>query len=235
MVSCGYEALDRAIAGRLAGSLTGPPSDERRHWTVRFIAYDPAHDGIWVEPLDEDDQPLDALIEDRSAVEASIGFDQNRYAFQTRIERRESHYWLTESLIVEAVLLGGPIELFVANRRAHPRYLVPDTGSVFTQITFPVPLRVKPWDVSAGGISFLCPRDTAVLKLRRDSIVSFTLNHRGRTISGKASVRFTRLLSDRVIKMGAQFIADSFDQASQSNLKLFLVDMSRLARPLKTT
>ena len=235
MVSCGYEVLDRAIAGRMPGFLTTAQS--QLEWQVRFLAYDAEHDGIWVEPLDESRQPLDPLIAAGSQVQAAIGIDHNRYAFLTGIDRREMHFWLTESTMVEAVLLGGPIELFVAERRAHVRFLVPDTSGTLAQLTFRsalMPLRVKPWDISAGGVSFLCPRDPAALKLKRDDVVSFTLNHRGGAIAGKAQVRFTRLLSDRVLKFGAEFILASLDAASQKSLSLFLADMARLARPRKT-
>ncbi|HSZ55078.1 MAG TPA: hypothetical protein VK797_05425 [Tepidisphaeraceae bacterium] len=236
MVSCGYEVLDRAIAGRMGGVLTAP-ADAQPEWQVRFLAYDAELEGIWVEPLDESCQPLDPLIAAGSQVQAAIGIDHNRYAFSTRIDRREMHFWLTESTMVEAILLGGPIELFVAERRACPRYLVPDTSGTLAQLTFRsalTPLRVRPWDISAGGVSFLCPRDAAALKLKRDDLVSFTLNHRGGAIAGKANVRFTRLLSDRVLKFGAKFIPDSLDAASQKSLGLFLADMARLARSRKS-
>ena len=236
MTSCGYDVLDRAIAGRVSGVLSAG-DDARQQWPIRFLAYDGQYDGIWVEPLDESHLPLDALISTAAAAQAAIGIDRNRYAFSTRIERREMHFWLTESTTVEAVLLGGPIELYVADRRAHPRFLVPDNSGTFAQLMLRLslsPLRVQPWDISAGGVSFLCPRDRAALKLKSDDIISFTLTHRGGTIAAKASVRFTRLLSDRVLKFGARFLLDSFDQSSQKSLTVCLSDMERLARPRKT-
>lgn len=236
MTSCGYDVLDRAIAGRMPGVLSAA-DDAQRQWQIRFLAYDAQDEGIWVEPLDESRQPLDGLISTAAPVQAAIGIDRSRYAFPTRIERREMHFWLTESTTVEAVLLGGPIELYVADRRAHPRFLVPDNSGTFAQLMLRLslsPFRVQPWDISAGGVSFLCPRDPAALKLKRDDIISFTLTHRGGAIAGKANVRFTRLLSDRVLKFGARFISDSFDQSSQKSLTTCLSDMERLARPRKT-
>jgi hypothetical protein len=236
MTSSGYEVLDRAIAGRMGGELSADPGQQGQ-WPVRFLAYDSDRDGIWVEPLDESRRPLDGLIAQATPIQAAIGIDHNRYAFSTRIERREMHYWLTDSMMLEAVLLGGPIELFVADRRAHPRFLVPDNSGTVAQLKLRMsisPLRVKPWDISAGGASFLCSRDPAALKLKPDEVISFTLNHRGGAIAGKAKVRFTRLLSDRVLKLGTQFIANSLDEASQKGLNLFLADMERLARPRKS-
>jgi hypothetical protein len=236
MVSCGYEVLDRAIAGRMPVVLTAQP-DERREWPVRLLAYDAGQEGIWVQPLDESHQDFDAFISSGSAIQAAIGIDHSRYAFLTRIDRREMHYWLTETMMVEAVLLGGPIELFVAERRAHPRFLFPDASNILAQLTsrFSVsPLKVKPWDVSAGGISFLCPRDAASLPLKRDHPISFWLNYRGRAIVAKGTVRFTRSLTERIIKLGVEFIPDSLDDDARTNLQFLLIDMNRLARPRKT-
>jgi hypothetical protein len=233
MIGSADAILDRAIAGRMAGTLTEPP-DERRQWQVRFLAHGVEHDGIWIEPLDEAKQSLDPHIAGGCAVQVAICLDHARFAFRSSIIRRNKHFWLTESMMFEALLLRGPIELFEAERRAHRRFLVPDANNIFTQITCPTslfPLRVKTWDLSEGGVSFLCPRDTAAMRLGRDETIEFSINYRGRTTAGRGLVRFSRFLTERVIKIGVELDRDSMNEPSHQNLQHFLSDAARLARP----
>ena len=91
-------------------------------------------------------------------------------------------------------------------------------------------LRVRPWDLSAGGISFLCPRDASVLKLRANDPLNFVISYRGRTIAGGGTARFTRMLTERIVKVGVQFQADTIDTLSGDNLHYLLDDVARLER-----
>jgi hypothetical protein len=233
MIGSASEILDRATTGRMAGVLSVPP-DERRQWQVRFLAGDDEYEGVWVEPVDEAKQPLDTLIASGCTVQVAICLDHRRFAFRSSIVRRNKHFWLTESMMFKALLLRGPIELFEADRRRHRRYLLPDANNIFAQITCPTslcPLRVKAWDLSEGGVSFLCPRDQAAMRLGLDDSIDFTINYRGRTAAGRGVVRFSRFLTDRVLKIGVQFDHDSISEPSQQNLQHLLTDAARLARP----
>ena len=239
MTVCTPDLLERAIAGRLAGTLTVPP-DEREQWQVRFLARDAAHDGVWVEPIDDSRRPLDSVIARGLPVQVALCLDHARHAFRTQVVRRNKHFWLTQSMMFQALLLRGPIEPFPAERRAHPRYQVPDGSHIFAQILprgsastaaalFPV--RVRPWDASATGLSFICPRENAVMGLKPNDTLDVLLNYRGRTIRAAASVRFTRFLTERVIKTGVRLIQPSMDPSSQENYHFFLTEVIRLARP----
>src|SRR5579863_10324772 len=109
--------LDRVIDGHMPAALTVPP-DESRQWPLRFLANEEEHEGVWVEPLNGSGRLLDPLIASGSSVQVAICIDRSRFAFNTSILRRIKHFWLTESTVVEAVLLSGPFELFAADRRS---------------------------------------------------------------------------------------------------------------------
>lgn len=233
MTVCSTDLLERVIAGRLAGTLTVPP-DEREQWQVRFLAYDAAREGVWVEPINDARRPLDPFIAAGTPVRVAICLDHARHAFDTRIVRRNKHFWLTESMMFNAIQLRGPVELYPAERRAHARFQVPDGSHVFAQITpegsmFPV--RVRPWDAGAGGVSFICPRENAVMGLKPDAKVQLLLNYRGRTIRAAGTVRFNRFITERVIKTGVALDASSMDDSDRQNFSLFLGEVVRLARP----
>jgi c-di-GMP-binding flagellar brake protein YcgR len=227
MTSCIPDLLDRVLAGRLPGTLA-VASDPRQQWQVKFLARDAINDGVWVEPMGEAQRPLDPIIARGAAVEVAFCLNHARYAFQTQIVRRNKHFWLN------ALLLMGPVELYPAERRAHPRFQVPDGSQIFAQVTCPgalFPVNVKPWDLSAGGISFMSPRENGVMALKAGNVIDLKLAYRGRPISAKASVRFSRFITERVIKTGAQFVPDAMDAVASENLEFFLTDMARLVRP----
>src|SRR5579859_4322288 len=113
--------LDRAIAGRLPGMLC-ITHDPKHQWPLRFLAHEPVHNGIWIEPLADAQSPLDSVIASGAQIEVALCQNHTRHAFRTTIVRRNKHFWLTESMMFNAVLLRGPIQLYPADRRAHVRY-----------------------------------------------------------------------------------------------------------------
>ncbi|HEY8749290.1 MAG TPA: hypothetical protein VIM11_15005 [Tepidisphaeraceae bacterium] len=233
MIRCNLELLERAVAGRFGGTLSVLP-DIRQQWQVRFLAHDADHEGVWVEPLGGNQAPLDSAIGRGDMVEVALCQNHSRHAFRAQIVRRNKHFWLTETMMFNALLLRGPIELTPAERRANPRYQVPDGSQIFAQIRHPralAPIRVRPWDLSEGGVSFMCPRETGIMALKPDDQVELELIYRGRTISSRVSVRFSRFITERVIKTGAQFVQDEMSLLSRESLKFFLTDMARLVRP----
>jgi c-di-GMP-binding flagellar brake protein YcgR len=233
MVRTQPDLLDRAVTGRLAGALA-VPTDSRQQWQVRFLAREPIQGGIWVEPLGDSQAPLDSVIARGLPVEVALCQNHARHAFRTTIVRRNKHFWLSETMMFNALLLKGPVQLFPAERRANPRYQVPDGSHILAQIQCPgsfTPLLVRPWDLSAGGASFLCPRESTVTALKPDDVLQLKITHRAQHIAAKASVRFTRFLTDRIIKTGVRFDPDSIDPSSAHHLRCFLTDLQRLARP----
>jgi hypothetical protein len=233
MTSCIPDLLERALNTRLAGSLT-VVSDSRQQWQVKLLARDSVHEGIWVEPLGESQRSLDPVIARGGLVEVAFCLKHTRHAFRTQIVRRNKHFWLTETMLFNALLLRGPVEVYPAERRAHPRYQVPDGSQIFAQVGCPgalFPVNVKPWDLSAGGMSFMCPRENEIMALKPGNLIDLKLVYRGRPIVCKASIRFSRFITERVIKTGAQFVSEAMESESQDHLRFFLADMVRLVRP----
>jgi c-di-GMP-binding flagellar brake protein YcgR len=233
MVRTQPDLLDRAVTGRLAGALA-VPTDSRQQWQVRFLAREPIQGGIWVEPLGDSQAPLDSVIARGLPVEVALCQNHARHAFRTTIVRRNKHFWLSETMMFNALLLKGPVQLFPAERRANPRYQVPDGSHILAEIHCPgsfTPVRVRPWDLSAGGASFLCPRESTVTALKPGDTLKLKITHRNQSISAEGPVRFTRFLTDRIIKTGLHFDPASLDGSSQHNLHTFLTDLQRLTRP----
>lgn len=232
MTAVKQDILDRAIAARLIGSLTS--AIDPTPWPVRLLVRGVESEGLWLHPVEETGKhSLNATIAAGAAVELTVAMEHVRFAAKSQIIKRDRHFWLTQEMMFSAILLRGPVELKAVERRAHPRYRVPDGTSTFAQITCGgsiFPLRVRPWDLSAGGISFLCPRDATVLKLRQDDGLNFVISYRGRTIAGSGITRFTRMLTERVVKVGLQFQPDSIDTLSSENLRYLLDDVARLER-----
>ncbi len=225
--------LDRAVTGRLSGTLS-LPQDARQQWPVRFLAHEPVQSGIWVEPMGENQSSLDSVIAAGAQVEIALCHSHTRHAFRTTIVRRNKHFWLSETMMFNALLLRGPVRLYPAERRAHNRYLVPDGSHIVSTIVCPgafTPTRVTPWDICPAGVSFLCPRETVVTALKPEDTLQLNITTRGKSISAQATVRFSRFLTDRVIKVGVKFLSASLDEISQHQLVSFISDLQKLARP----
>ena len=233
MISSKQDHLDRAITGRLSGVLSAP-ADARHQWVVRFLAHEPVHNGIWIESLGENQSALDAIIAAGSKVEVALCQNHRRHAFSTTIVRRNKHFWLAETMMFNALLLRGPVQLYPADRRAHVRYQVPHGSHIVSTILCPggfTPVRVTPWDICPAGVSFVCPRETAVTALKPDDALGLKITTRGRAIDAKATVRFSRFLTDRVIKVGLEFQAGMMEETSKQQLNSFIADLQRLVRP----
>ena len=234
MVRTQPSLLDRAITGRAPGTLS-LPADPKHQWPVRFLSHEPVHNGIWVEPLGDSQSAIDSVIASGSLVEIALCQNHTRHAFRTTIVRRNKHFWLTEMMMFNALLLRGPVQLYPAERRAHLRYQVPDHSHTVCALICPnafTPTRVTPWDICPAGVSFLCPRETAVTALKPDDTLTVKITTRGKSISAKAVVRFSRFLTDRVIKVGMRFHPASIDQPSHDHLVSFISDLQKLARPI---
>lgn len=232
MTILGNDVLDRAISERVNATLSVPGETDRQ-WQIRLALAAPDQDGLWAQPLDDPHRVLDDFIAPGIEMKVAIGFERSRHAFLTQILKRNKHLWLNQATMVEALLLRYPAEVSVEDRRAHPRLLVPDGTNVAAQIVCGsalLPLPVKMWDVSEGGVALLCPRDANVLGLQRGDRFSFVITAQGQKISGSAQMCFSRPLSAKILKVGAQFLADSMDAASQAALQHLLAELTRVER-----
>ncbi|HXE54966.1 MAG TPA: PilZ domain-containing protein [Tepidisphaeraceae bacterium] len=226
------DVLDRAIAERANATLS-VPGETDREWQIRLAQAAADQDGMWVQPMDDPHRVLDDFIAHGIEMKVAIGFDRSRYVFLTQLLKRNKHLWLNQATMVEAVLLRYPAEVSIEDRRAHPRLPVPDGSNVAAQIVCGsalLPISVKVWDVSEGGLALLCPRDTNVLALKRGDRFAFTLTEHGRKMAGSAQMCFSRPLSAKILKIGAQFVPETLDATSQETLAHLLGELTRIER-----
>lgn len=232
MTTYRHEVLERATREGREGSITVLDCPGRE-WPIRFLAAPAQEDGIWAQPVEPRWNEINDAIARGSEVEGAVAIDRARHAFRTTLARRDRHLWLNEAIMVDAFLLRMPTEIRIDERRAHPRFLVPDGSTVFAQLTRATKGRptveVRPWDLSAGGACFVCPSDQKLAKLRRGEVLKVLIHYRGKTIAGPAEVCFSRAITGRVVKVGVRFKPEAIDQASRDNLRELLDELARLA------
>ena len=202
-------------------------------WQVRFVAVSTDAAGIWAQPTLSHWTEINFAMAGRAEVEVAVSIDRVRHTFRTTIARRDPRLWVTESLTVDAFLLRAPAEIRAQERRSQARWMVPDGGSIFAQLTRQAAVRptieVRPWDLSANGAAFVCPYDAQLLRMQPGDSLGVLIHYRGKNINTPAEVCFSRALSGRVVKLGVRFKHDGMDQASAANLRELIDDLTRLA------
>ena len=228
MTTCLPEVLDKVVKERVAAVLS-LPGDPTRQWPIRFLAVE-SDQGLWVQVTDERCGSLNPFVAAETELQVHIHLERQRYTFRTPALRRNKHYWLNESVMLDALLLQMPAEVTTDDRRARARLLVPDSSSAFAQIICPSSpaIQVKPWDISASGASFLCSYNPVLAAIKPGQQVGFVINYHSRKFSGSGTVCMTRPLTGRVTKMGIQFVEDSLDATAKQALEFLLGELSRL-------
>ena len=233
MTACGHDVLEKVVATRSSGTMWVRENPQSQ-WPCRFLAAAQEQDGLWAQPIEMPALLLNELIGGGKAIQVSFNHERQRYVFPTVVLGRNKHYWLTEQVMVEAVLLRTPVQVAVEDRRAHPRLLVPDGSSIFAQLTRPsgklgvATIQVKPWDVSAGGAGFVCPYDQNLMAMSRGQRLGVLLCFRSKKIVADATLCFSKTLTGRVVKIGVQFDPQSMTDESTANLNELIADLKRL-------
>ena len=208
-----HEILEQAIQEKLAAQLSVPGGAERE-WKLRLLGKaDGADEGIWVQALDEKKGDLNALISKGVEVEVAFTRGSQRSRFRTVVLKRNRHYWVTDSVLLEALLLKWPREMLPGERRAHVRYPVADDGRILAEL-FRVSqwappaerqIRVKLWNVSLGGAGFVTPLSTSLLSIPPGEPMRVVLQHEGRRFEIPAKLVANRTTSGNTLKFGVEF------------------------------
>lgn len=202
-------------------------------WQVRFVAVCNDDQGIWAQPTQSQWTEVNFAMAGGLEVEVAVSIDRVRHTFRTTIARRDQRLWVNERFTVDAFLLRTPREIRVEERRTHARYMVPDGGTIFAQLTrsasVPATVEARPWDLSASGAGFVCPYDPHLLRMQPGDALDVLIHYRGRNINTPAEVCFSRALSGRVVKLGVRFKPNGMDETSAANLRELLDDLTRLA------
>jgi hypothetical protein len=202
-------------------------------WQVRFVAISNQEAGVWAQPTLSHWTEINYAMANGCEVEVAVSIERVRHTFRTTIARRDQRLWINDTFAVDAFLLRAPRDIRVEERRAQARYMVPDGGTIFAQLTRPANERptveVRPWDLSATGAGFVCPYDQHLLRMKPGDTLDVLIHYRGKNINTPAEVCFSRALSGRVLKLGVRFKPDGMDEASAANLRELLDDLTRLA------
>ena len=232
MTKSGNEVIRRAMNERLIATLSAPGAPAGP-WQVRFLPVAAEEGGTWVQPIDEKNSQLNAHISAATDMHVAFNLDHTRYGFRTSIARRDKHLWVTEKMMVEALLLRETEDVRIEERRAHRRLQVPDGCAVVADmhrrgVPAPQILRVKLWDISPAGAGFICPFRTWIGSIQPGEVLQVTMSFGRSRITAGWAVRFSRILSNRTVKVGGQLQRDSIDRSSRAALEELLEEVHQL-------
>jgi hypothetical protein len=211
-----HGTLEQAIAEKLAGVLTLPGTAPGREWKVRLLSAEPNGPALWIQALDESKGELNVAISNASKAELAFTSGTRRACFQTVIQKRNRHYWLTDSMVIEALLLKWPTEVRDGERRKHARYAVGDESRVLAQLVRTSQwapagereFRVKLSNISLGGAGFLTSLNNLLLALPSGEPMKVTIQYDGRRFDVPATLAANRTRSGTMLKFGVEFEAD---------------------------
>jgi hypothetical protein len=210
------ESLLKAVAQRTALRLSVDSGAEPRVHIARAIklaSEDPV-DGIWVHLPDAGGG---TALSELTQAASCIGWfcqDGARYAFDTRVLKRDKHFWVNDDVMFDALLLAGPEELREEDVRSAERYTVSEGSGVSAQLfrmtpvsnpgkkleAIPVPGRL--FDLSLTGAGFWCGYDPALAKLRPGEPLALVLQFRGDRIPLLAKLMHIDRVTDRTVRIG---------------------------------
>lgn len=212
------DLLRRAVGEKLTACLAVVGEKKPRQWNLRYLKLspDPAP-GIWAQPTDEKKSELDVPISSGAEMEVSYTQGHQRWRFRTRILKRDKHFWLTDTVSMEALLLKWPTGLEDGERRAHVRYPIGDDSRVLAQLVRSSQwapnaereVRVKLWNLSRGGAGFVTPLNNTLLALPPGEPFNVIITHDGRRFEIPARLVSNRVPSGNTLKFGVQFSAES--------------------------
>jgi hypothetical protein len=213
-VETGMESLDRAVAGRLPVLLLAVTDGDAAEIPAKFVGTqdDGEVRGLWVQPINAaDGRQLERLAKDKATVRATFLDNGARLTFAAVVEKRNRAYWMNDTTAVEAALLRWPEEVTSPEMRVARRYRVSDTnGRVYGRLFFrhATGTREVPdaslWDISSGGISFVCPVDKQYPAQRGDLFVA-VVHYHGKQLMLPARFTHARAFSSRAMRMGFRF------------------------------
>lgn len=210
------DSLLKAVGQRTALRLSIDGGAAPRMYVARPIklAGEDVQDGIWVQLPEEAGGT--ALAELTKAASCIGWFCQDgaRYAFDSRVLKRDKHFWMNDEVMLDALLLAGPEELRDADVRSADRYTVSEGSGVSAQLfrvtpastadrklqSVPVPGRL--FDLSLTGAGFWCGYDPALAKARPGEPLAFVLQFRGARIPLLARLMHIDRVTDRTMRIG---------------------------------
>ncbi len=237
MEAVSFECLDKAIATRLPVALAGIAGDKSVEIAAKFVveSSDDAQPGIWIQPTTSspaNSKLYEQLAAEKTPLTATFCDAGSKVLFQTAIAFRNKHYWLNDRIVFEALLIETPSELSTPEFRGGRRYRISDKGGIQGKLfrregAVSKEIEATLWDLSRGGISFVCPMDKQLQNLPANEVFVAMLNFRGKRITMPARFAHARPLSSRTLRVGMRF---DFSNPATESMK---DDLERMCKELE--
>jgi hypothetical protein len=183
---------------------------------LRLLEGDGA-EGIWVQLPEEKPAMLAQLAKAQPKCQASCCINNIRYTFDTSVVRRDPHLWLTDTIVIDSLLLQWPTEIQEQQQRRAERYIISDGTGVSAKLYLPGPpngttgkpqlveVPGKLRDLSMTGACFLSPLNQQLLMLGPGTVMVFVLQFRQKQTTLIAKAAYMSKISNRNIRIGLHF------------------------------
>jgi hypothetical protein len=131
-------------------------------WKLRLLKTDENEGGFWAQPVERLGASK-ALPKSGAALKVALHPNHNRLCFDSVLLRHDNHFWLTEQVMLEAVLFKWPDRIEPEERRSELRYSVNDECRLHAEIcvteggAFGIKAAAKLLDLSRCGAGLAMP------------------------------------------------------------------------------
>jgi hypothetical protein len=211
--------LHRAVAQKVSLRLVTNLDGKERVINARPIRLSEGNetDGLWVQLPDEKPALLAQLAKAQPQCKASCCINTVRYTFDTSVLKRDPHHWLTDSIVIDSLLLRGPAQIEEQQQRRAERYIISDSSGVSAKLfcAGPVDLKTgKPQlvevpgklrDLSMTGACFLSPLNQQLLTLGSGTPLVFIVQFKQKQTTLVAKTAYVSKISNRNLRIGIHF------------------------------
>jgi hypothetical protein len=214
-----FSILSRAVAQKASLRLVADLDGKERVITARPIrlAEGNESDGLWVQLPDEKPALLAQLAKAQPMCRASCCINTVRYTFDTSVLKRDPHLWLTDTIVIDSLLLRGPGEIHEQQQRRAERYQISDGSGVSAKLFCAGPIDLKTGkpqlvevpgkmrDLSMTGACFLSPLNQQLLTLGSGTPLVFILQFKQKQTTLVAKTAYVSKISNRNLRIGLHF------------------------------
>ena len=232
--ACETDALPRWIQEHLVATVCAADAPAVE-WKLRLLKRDDKEGGFWAQPVERLGASK-SLPRPQSAVKVAIHPNYNRLCFDSILLRHDKHFWLTEQVMMEAVLFTWPRCIEAEERRAKPRYSVSDDCRLYAEIcvteggAFGIKTAARLLDLSEAGAGLALPLRSELRHAQPKQTVRVEIRHLGGNLVIPA--RFTEHRSasgNNTMRFGVQFEPDhsTWPAGSAQSLESIVADLAR--------
>jgi len=204
-------------------------------WKLRLLKSDDNEGGFWAQPVERLGASK-SLPKSGTAVKVALHPSHNRLCFDSVLLRHDKHYWLTDQVMLEAVLFKWPDRIEPDDRRSEPRYSVNDECRLHAEIcvteggAFGIKAAAKLIDLSRCGAGLAMPLHSEL----RHVLAGQTLRVEIRHIKGVLVLpaRFTDhrgASGNNTMRFGVCFDSDraKWPAGAEESLDAIVADLAR--------